>query len=200
MKKKTTTILCVACLIFGILSIQEVRAQYQKKRPKSARFKTPYSFGKAQHTNGMKGMEIGLGAGKNGFTTQVGFHYFLSNKWQTELTAQFEKGDLSGVEFQSYYLELGSSYTFFHLNDKFYFNGLSGASAVWDDLPNATEKSLNAADKNVEMGLGIFLGLSSEWFFHHHWALTVKCQQHFYFNNTFGHQRFFARSGLKFSF
>ena len=140
--------------------LKSVRKQNRKLSRKDSR---KYSR-KGSITNNMEGalhmagagnLFLNVSAGERTFAAEGSYDHNISERFFSRTTFSFEWGSVFSIPYRGYYFHHGLGGAFFNLNNRYYFNGLLGVTAVYDDYP-ALELL------NDRWNLGLHYGLEAE--------------------------------------
>ena len=149
-------------------------------------------FGQVRHIEGLKGVEVVVGATAQGPYFSAGFSQYIHRQAYLKGSFGYERGAAAGSDFSTYFVDATGHYTFYSVNPNFFLNAVGGISGLYEDVQKK-EITLDQSGSSV----GVLIGLEAEIYLDYRWAVIVNVNQRHYFQSDFGKNRWFAGVGIK---
>ncbi|MGI9545355.1 MAG: conjugal transfer protein TraO [Cyclobacteriaceae bacterium] len=149
-------------------------------------------FSQVRHIKGLKGVELILGATGQGPYASAGYSQYIHREVYLKGAFGYERGDASGSDFSTYFLDATGHYTFYSVNPNFFLNAVAGLTGLYENV----EKKEIAIEQSGS-SIGVLIGLEAEIYIDHRWAVVVNGSQRHYFQSDFGKNRWLLGAGIK---
>lgn len=169
--------------------------KHKKTRTKKKSTKPTFTKLSIRHFQGMKGIELGVHTGRFGDYYSVGVSRYMTGNSYVKASGGFESGNVNGVGYQNYNIDIDYLYTFYKVKNFVYFNVGAGVTSSFDQVT-----SNEILDVESKMNFGFKPSLEVEMFLTDKLAFIVKADQRLYLKKEYGSKRWFAGAGIKFIF